>query len=102
MKRIILCLLVAACGLAKEQEPTVQRPACRASNRGQFWPQAANSDPKAARALSQCGSLEICTTTTWKYKWQPVTVNVRQLGKTPQQPTAACAAVMSEFGEQGQ
>jgi hypothetical protein len=44
----------------------------------------------------------MCTATTWRYKWEPVVVNVRQLGKAPQEPTAACAAVMEEFGERAQ
>jgi hypothetical protein len=44
----------------------------------------------------------MCTATPWRYKWQPVVVNVRQLGKTPQEPTAACVAVMEEFGERAQ
>jgi hypothetical protein len=48
--------------------------------------------------LAQCGSLEVCTAGAWKYRWRPVTVNVRQLGKKPQQPTAECVAVMAEFG----
>ena len=98
VKRITLCLLMAVGVLAKDQEPAKPRPACKASIHGQFWPDAANSDLKAARQLAQCGALEICTTTGWRYKWQPVTVNVRQMGKTPQEPTAACAAVMEQFG----
>jgi len=98
MKRTILCMLLAASGLAKDQEPTVQKPACRAAIHGHFWPDAANTDGNAARKLAQCGSLEICATTGWRYKWQPVTVNVRQLGKAPQEVTPACASVMEEFG----
>lgn len=97
MNRIILCVLMAANCLAKEPEPT-PKPACKAPIHGQFWPDAANSDGNAARKLAKCGALEVCTHTGWKYKWQSVTVNVRQLGKTPQDPTPACAAVMEEFG----
>lgn len=93
MKWSVLCLLVAATGLAGEQEPAALRPACRASTRGHFWPDAANSDPAAARKLAQCGTLEICTVSGWRYKWKPVTVNVRQLGKAPQELTPACASV---------
>jgi hypothetical protein len=88
--------MVAGC-LAKEPE-AIQKPACKAPIHGQFWPQAANTDVTAARKLAQCGALEICTRTAFRYKWQPVTVNVRQLGKTPQEPTPACAAIMEEFG----
>ena len=98
MKRTILCMLLAASGLAKDQEPAVQKPACKAAIHGHFWPDAANTDGNAARKLAQCGSLEICATTGWRYKWQPVTVNVRQLGKAPQEVTPACVSVMEEFG----
>ena len=97
MKRIIFCLWIAAGCLAKEPEAT-QRPACHAAIHGRFWPEAANTDGIAARKLAQCGALDICTTTGWRYKWQPVTVNVRQLGKTPQEPSQACVAVLEEFG----
>jgi hypothetical protein len=97
VKRTILCGLIAVSVLAKEQEPS-RRPACKAAIHGQFWPAAANTDGRTARTLAQCGALEICTTTGWKYKWQPVTVNVRQMGKTPLEPTPACAAAIEEFG----
>ena len=66
---------------------------------GRFWPEAANTDSDAARKLAQCGLLEICTRTTFRYKWQPVTVNVRQLGKSPQEPTPGCATIMEEVGK---
>jgi hypothetical protein len=94
---MMLCLLLSANVLARAPGNS-SKPACRAAIRGQFWPQAANNDSKVAQKLSQCGALEMCSVTTWRYKWLPVTVNVRQLGKNPQQPTAACAAVMAEFG----
>ena len=97
MKRIILCLLLSAGGLANTPQ-SPGKPACRAAIRGQFWPDAANNDSKAAVQLAQCGALEMCTSTAWRYKWQPVAVNVRQMGKTPQPPTAACAAIITEFG----
>ena len=101
MHQIFLSALLVTSGLANRSE-VPRKPACRAAIHGQFWPQAANTDPKAARKLSQCGALEMCTATTWRYKWEPVVVNVRQLGKAPQEPTAACAAVMEEFGERAQ
>ena len=88
-------MVIAATALANEPQAS-KKPACNAQLRGHFWPEAANSDPQLARKLSQCGELEICSMATWKYKWRPVAVNVRQLGKTPQQPTAACSALMAE------
>jgi hypothetical protein len=99
VKRIILCVAMAASVLAKDQEPS-RRPACKAAIHGQFWPEAANTNSKAARQLAQCGALEICANTRWRYKWQPVTVNVRQLGKSPQEPSAACAAVIEEYSQE--
>jgi len=90
-------VLLAAGALTKESEP-IERPVCSAAIHGRLWPTTANTDYGAARKLAQCGSLDICTNTGRRYKWKPVTVNVRQLGKTPQEPTAACVAVMAEFG----
>jgi len=100
VKRLILCVLVAAGGWA--EQPQVQFPgkaACNAAMRGKFWPEAANNDPQMARKLSQCGSLELCTISNWRYKWRPVTVNVRQLGKARQEPSAECTALMAEHSE---
>jgi hypothetical protein len=93
----VLCVLLAAGALTKESKP-IEKPACSAAIHGRFWPAAANTDYEAARKLAQCGALDICTNTGRRYKWRPVTVNVRQLGTTPQEPTAACVAVMAEFG----
>ena len=98
VKRIILCVLVAASGLA-EQPRLPKKPACNAAARGRFWPEVADSDPKLARKLSRCGSLEICTMSGWHYKWQLVMVNVRQLGKTPQDPSLECVALVAEATE---
>ena len=98
MKRLILCVLVAASGLA-EQPQVPRKAACNAATRGKFWPEAANGDPQTARKLSQCGSLELCTVSNWRYKWRPVAVNVRQLGKVQHEPSTECAALMAEFTE---
>jgi len=92
----LIAALLAAGGLPREIKP-MDRPACSAALHGRFWPDAANTDMRAARKLAQCGVLEICTENGRRFKWKPVTVNVRQLGKTPQEPTAACAAVIDEF-----
>jgi hypothetical protein len=98
---MIFCVVMAVSGLPN-QTKTTRRPACTAAIDGRLWPEAANYHPKAARELSHCGALEMCTTTTWRHKWLPVAVNVRQLGKTPQQPTPACAALLAEYGGPGQ
>jgi len=96
VKRLIPCLVLAASGLAN-QSSIATKPACNSSLRGHFWPAAADSDPKLARRLSQCGSLEVCSVGRFRYKWQPVTVNVRQLGKSRQDPTPECAALIAQF-----
>ena len=97
VKRIILCGVLTAHALAN-QMPAPARPACNIASRGRFWPDAANTNPMAAVKLAQCGSLEVCTAGAWKYRRRPVTVDVRQLGKNPQQPTAECIAATVEFG----
>ena len=89
---------MAAVAMA-EQQSLPARPACNAASRGRFWPVAANSDPKAMRQLSQCGSLEICSLGMWRYRWKPVAVNIRQMGKTPLEPTAECSALMTEMNQ---
>ena len=89
VKRLAVCVLAAASGLA-EQPELAKKPACTAANHGRFWPEAANSDTKAARRYSQCGTLEICALGAWKYKWKPLSVNVRQLGKTQKEPSPEC------------
>jgi len=58
-----------------------RRPACNAKVQGQFWPEEANSNHDAARRLYQSGELEMCSLEVWKYKWEHISVNVRDLGK---------------------
>jgi len=96
MHWILMAAMVTAGSLPRGSRP-VERPVCSVQLHGKYWPDAANADMRAARKLAQCGALEICTDTGRRYKWKPVTVNVRQLGKTPQEPTAACAALVEEF-----
>src|SRR5271165_980173 len=93
----ILCMVMAAGSLANRPQE-FRKPNCTTAIHGRFWPEAANSDSRAARRLAQCGALEMCSG-KWRLKWKPVAVNIRQLGKDPQEPTAACVAVMAEYGE---
>ena len=87
-----------AAGSLANQPPVSNKPACTADNHGQFWPDAANSDHTVADKLSRCGALEICSGHGRKYQWKLVAVNIRQLGKTPQEPTPECAAIAAEYG----
>ena len=82
MKCVILLSLFAAAALAGEPG----KPACTARNQGQFWPAEANSNPSAARQSVQRGDLEICSLSVWKYRWERVSVNVRDMGKHPGNP----------------
>ena len=59
----------------------VDKPVCNAKNRGQFWPREANLSKDAARQLYQRGELEMCSLSVWKYKWEHLSVNVRDLAK---------------------
>ncbi len=78
MKRVALIALFGTICLAEQ----TGRPACTARNQGQLWPDEANFRRDAARQLYQRGELEMCSMAVWKYKWQQISVNVRNLTKT--------------------
>lgn len=50
-----------------------ERPACNARTRGTLWPPRPSNDPRA--------SVELCTAKRWKYRWEPLTVHISELGK---------------------
>ena len=58
-----------------------RKPACNARSQGQFWPEEANFSKDAARQLYRRGELEMCSLVVWKYKWEHISVNVRDLAK---------------------
>jgi hypothetical protein len=58
-----------------------EKPACSSRNQGQLWPLRANVDHADANRLFQSGELEMCSLEVWKYKWEHVSVNVRDLAK---------------------
>ena len=80
----LLTLLSAAC-MAEEE-----RPRCTSLIRGRFWPEQANWDRAASRRAEQCGELMICTQRAWRYRWEPLTVHVSQLGTGPQRAIPGC------------
>lgn len=82
---VLLLLLVLPC-LAED----LTRPPCNARNRGQFWPEQANSDREAARQAARCGELQVCTVGLWRHHWEPLTVHVTQLGKGARQEIPGC------------
>jgi hypothetical protein len=57
------------------------KPPCNSQNVAKFWPDQANSNPEARRRAAQSGELEICSHGTWRYHWEPVTVNISQIRK---------------------
>jgi hypothetical protein len=78
MKYVALVVLFGVICPAAEKAP---KPACNAKNQGQFWPEEANSDHSAARLLYQRGELEMCSLVVWKYRWEHLSVNARDVAK---------------------
>jgi hypothetical protein len=54
------------------------RPTCNAKLRSSFWPLEANTDPAVGRKMAREGRLEICTVVGLRYKWSPLTLNVKR------------------------
>jgi hypothetical protein len=73
---LALCLAIPACF---GQDPA--KPRCTGKIRGTLWPEAANTDHKALQRAARSGKLEVCAATTWRYRWQPMTVTVTQLAE---------------------
>jgi hypothetical protein len=85
---MIFLLFCAGAGFAEQAE----RPSCNAQNLGRFWPDQANWDHAAAHRAEYCGQLLIRTRGTWTHRWQPLTVHVKQLGKSRKRPIPGCDA----------
>ena len=85
MRYMVFLALITAIGLAGQDK----KPACNAGNQGRFWPLEANSSQHAARELYQSGTLEVCSQVVWKYKWERMSVNVRDLTKERHSSTSA-------------
>ena len=75
MKYAALLVLSAASCFAGQ----AHKPVCDASSRGQLWPEEANASQAAARESFQRGDLEICSLAAKKYRWERLSVNVRDL-----------------------
>lgn len=58
-----------------------ERPACKASTQGWYWPVEANGNPRLAQSLARDGLLEICVRTSWRHRWISPTIHVEQLVK---------------------
>jgi hypothetical protein len=77
MKYMALITLFGAMSFAGQEG----KPPCNAKIQGQFWPEQANWDREAARQLYQTGELEMCSMAVWKYRWEHISVNIRDLAK---------------------
>lgn len=85
MKYVALVALFGAICFAGQ----ARKPVCNARNQGQFWPVEANFSQDAARQLCQRGELEMCALVVWKYEWQRISVNVRDMAKGRRPLTSA-------------
>ena len=56
------------------------KPLCSKKMEGQMWPTVANENQRALLMLARAGTLEMCLPWTWGYKWERLTVNIRQKG----------------------
>jgi len=96
MKYMALFTLFGAMSFAGQDG----KPACNAKLQGHFWPEQANWDHEAARQLYQTGELEMCSMVIWKYRWEHISVNVRDLGKgrhtAPAESTASSPTPKTE------
>jgi hypothetical protein len=59
----------------------LNKPLCTPKTEGKMWPGAANDDKTALLTLARAGVLEMCVSSEWGYKWEPVVVNVHQAPK---------------------
>lgn len=73
-----------------------RKPVCNARNQGRFWPEEANFSQDAARRLAQRGELEMCSLAVWKYRWEQISVNVRDLAKARPLTSESTKAVAEE------
>ncbi len=88
MKLAVVFILFATIGFAED----AQRPVCNKSTHGQFWPAEANGDREVAGRLIRQGELEMCSYDTWKYRWKPMSVSVRNLSRDKRAPDTTSVA----------
>ncbi len=76
MLRTLLALILISQVPILAQDARV-RPRCTAKLRASFWPPEANTDAQLGHRLAREGTLEMCTLVGWRYKWSPLTINVK-------------------------
>ena len=92
--RWIILLLLAFIPCFPEE---TGKPPCNAQNRGRIWPEGAALDRALARSAESCGQPEICTAGLWRYRWQPLTVHISQLGPKAKRE-APCGEAAADAG----
>lgn len=73
--QVLLSLLLTSVAFGQSDD----RPACNKANRARFWPDAANTDRAVLSRATQEGTLEMCTVSGWRYRWEPVAVTWKSL-----------------------
>jgi hypothetical protein len=76
---IIAIFFSTAFAEPKAIAPMSVKPTCAAIHVGKMWPDDANRDTKMLRAAAQNGELEVCSKHRDGYRWETVSVNVKQL-----------------------
>lgn len=56
----------------------LNKPVCNKETHGQLWPEAANRDKTALQILARSGTLEMCASSGWRYKWEHLSVNAQR------------------------
>jgi hypothetical protein len=68
LKWLLIPVVMWVCAWGRDAE----KPRCDAQHRGELWP----ADVRHGE-----GAQQMCTLDVWRYRWEPVTVSVSQLGK---------------------
>jgi len=91
MTRTAIFVVVLGVGLlmpCPAETGAAHKPACNSRHQSQLWPDEANHSPGVARRLYQHGELEMCSLVVWKYRWQNVSVNIRDAKRMQEHRTA--------------
>jgi hypothetical protein len=69
MRLLLISAVSLVCCFAQQPD----KPVCNKKNQGALWPAPGEADA--------CHPVEMCSLDVWKYRWEPVTVDVSQLAK---------------------
>ena len=88
MRILWVCLVTVALAFAAPPPPS----ACTEETHGQFWPQEANANRRAAMELMRVGEVYLCGVTRKGYVWEPLSVTWDALKTAPPHPKAGAKA----------